>query len=638
MKKIFALILACLMLAGSLALGGFAAHDCYFSAMRNAEVHWEECLTCGEIKNVETHSIENGKCTVCEWKETAEHTHAYAKMRNADAHWEECLVCNEVVNASAHVLSDTVCEVCHYDTTTGHTHNYTVIRNDASHWEECLECGAARNASAHEFFAGACTVCGLEDENYVPEIDSHDHRYVYEKTFEGHWKRCRVCRETNSHGEHEFENEKCVDCGMLEPRNPFRDVSDGDWFCTDVIRAWCFGLVNGKNAADTFLPHDYMTYAEAIKLAACMNELYEKGDVTLKNGNPWYQSYVDYCREHEIISKDYNYSALATREGYMEIFAKALPDSALETLNEIPENFVPDVPSDSEYAEPIYKLYRAGILAGVDEKHNCNPKANIKRCEVAAIVSRMMDESQRLFFMKFVEEEPVEGKLNLAGGEIYGYIGSMYFKNPEVNIDSLLPLEIKTQPVKVQEAENYGDKLEVSVEAEEGVKPYSYQWYYYSRRDAVKLENNGWVTGVNSDAIYVNVTKDNPYVGVPLFCEVKDANGEIVKSTNACVYGPLSVEISTVSFVQGKGVLVAGTVLDGAVKTGDVIQVERDGEYIGSGTVKEISMFGKNLDMAVKGESAGFIIDFIMGEAAKYYVAKGDFIVRYTKPSEDVIN
>ena len=43
------------------------------------------------------------------------------------------------------------------------------------------------------------------------------------------------------------------------------------------------------------------THAEAIKLAACMNQLYVDGAITLKGGSPWYQPYVEYCLDNKII-------------------------------------------------------------------------------------------------------------------------------------------------------------------------------------------------------------------------------------------------------------------------------------------------------------------------------------------------
>jgi hypothetical protein len=47
-------------------------------------------------------------------------------------------------------------------------------------------------------------------------------------------------------------------------------------------------------------------------------------------------------------------------------------------------------------AAAIYKLYRAGIIRGVDHAFNCNPSANIMRCEVATILVRMMYPAERV--------------------------------------------------------------------------------------------------------------------------------------------------------------------------------------------------------------------------------------------------
>ena len=148
---------------------------------------------------------------------------------------------------------------------------------------------------------------------------------------------------------------------------PFKDVAKNTWYYDAVGTAYEMKLINGKGATDTYKPDDNMTYAEAIKLAACMNQLHTKGAVTLVNGTVnWYDTYVEYCKTNGIISKDYNYNEKATRAGYMEIFEKALPDSALEEINNVPDNFIPDVKMDASYAAAVYKLYRAGILAGVD--------------------------------------------------------------------------------------------------------------------------------------------------------------------------------------------------------------------------------------------------------------------------------
>ena len=178
---------------------------------------------------------------------------------------------------------------------------------------------------------------------------------------------------------------------------PFTDVPRESWYYDDVASAVETGLINGKTPTK-FCPNDELTYVEAIKLAACMHQKYTTGAVTLKNGEPWYKPYVEYCREHGIIKKDYDLNAVATRAGYMEIFASALPDEALEPINLVEDGAIPDVPMSHPQAEAIYKLYRAGVVQGVDEAHCCRPDSTITRAEVASIVTRMMDKDSRISF------------------------------------------------------------------------------------------------------------------------------------------------------------------------------------------------------------------------------------------------
>lgn len=178
---------------------------------------------------------------------------------------------------------------------------------------------------------------------------------------------------------------------------PFDDVPASAWYYEDLCYAYENALINGRSNTK-FAPNEYMTYAEAVKLAACMHQMYTQGSVTLANATPWYAPYVEYCRANGIISKDYSWDSYATRAGYMEIFAAALPARALREINDIPVGAIPDVDKYHPQADAIYLLYRAGIVNGVDEAHACNPSSNIKRAEVAAILTRMMDSDARVSF------------------------------------------------------------------------------------------------------------------------------------------------------------------------------------------------------------------------------------------------
>ena len=77
---------------------------------------------------------------------------------------------------------------------------------------------------------------------------------------------------------------------------PFTDVLTTDWYYKDVKIAYQSHLIDGKSST-IFAPEENLTYAQAVKLAACMHQKYTTGSVTLGNGTPWYQTYVDYCKE-----------------------------------------------------------------------------------------------------------------------------------------------------------------------------------------------------------------------------------------------------------------------------------------------------------------------------------------------------
>lgn len=213
----------------------------------------------------------------------------------------------------------------------------------------------------------------------------------------------------------------------------FTDITSSDWYYEDVMNAVETGLVNGKTET-TFCPNDNLTYAEAIKLAACMNQRYLTGVVTLTNGSPWYQSYVDYALDNGIISKEYDWNSDATRADFMYIFAHALPGDALMEINEVPDGSIPDVSTNYPQAEEIYALYRAGIVQGIDSAHSCNPESYIKRSEVAAILTRMMSVDSRISFMMSTDAALLPIDMSKwqynAADDVYWQVGIQYCATP----------------------------------------------------------------------------------------------------------------------------------------------------------------------------------------------------------------
>lgn len=176
----------------------------------------------------------------------------------------------------------------------------------------------------------------------------------------------------------------------------FTDVTDKMWHYSYVCYAAKKNLVNGRTAT-LYVPEANLSIAEAIKLAACMHQLYNTGSVTLANDpSLWYKSYVDYAASNGITTKTYtDYNASITRSEFVTIFYAALPQSEYTQINSVSDNAIPDVKASAANADRIYAFYRAGILTGSDGHGNFLPNSNIKRSEVATIVTRMFEKDAR---------------------------------------------------------------------------------------------------------------------------------------------------------------------------------------------------------------------------------------------------
>ena len=180
----------------------------------------------------------------------------------------------------------------------------------------------------------------------------------------------------------------------------FTDVPPEQWFTGSVADAFAFGLMKGKSAT-SFVPYGDVTVAEAITMAARIHSIYTTGSENFVASGPWYQVYLDYAYQNGIITKAYYNSDVnqkATRAQFAEIFANALPAEGLSPMNSVADNAIPDVKMSASYAASVYKLYRAGILAGGNAKGTFSPGTFITRAECAAIVSRMAESNNRVAF------------------------------------------------------------------------------------------------------------------------------------------------------------------------------------------------------------------------------------------------
>ncbi len=170
----------------------------------------------------------------------------------------------------------------------------------------------------------------------------------------------------------------------------FSDVKKGDWFYDHVKNAYELGIVSGQGEG-RFAPDSAISLAEVITMAANLRSDYTGDGRDFSGGEPWYAPMVDYAAAQGIIrAGDFaDYTAAATRAQFAYILSGALPAGALEEINTVEDNSLPDVRMEDEYAANIYLLYRAGILSGNDDRGTFAPSGTITRAEAAVISSRI---------------------------------------------------------------------------------------------------------------------------------------------------------------------------------------------------------------------------------------------------------
>lgn len=243
-----------------------------------------------------------------------------------------------------------------------------------------------------------CEYCEETETETLPALE-HNYR-VDGETDEAIYYVCANCGD-NYTEEKELPVEDKGDISNFTAKNRynsglFSDVSSKHWFSENVKTTYELGLMKGTGSG-TFSPGNNVTLAEAVTLAARIHSIYYTGSDSFSSydGGNWYDPYVDYARENNIINTYYNYSRPATREEFVHILAKALPEEALENI----AGRVSFADSgDITYMADVRLLSGAGVINGIKEDGEIyfKPLNTITRAEVAAVVGRMVKPSQRV--------------------------------------------------------------------------------------------------------------------------------------------------------------------------------------------------------------------------------------------------
>ena len=158
------------------------------------------------------------------------------------------------------------------------------------------------------------------------------------------------------------------------------------WFAPYVSKLQATGIIQGKTAT-TFVPHDQVTYGEALKMILLAAGHPEQALSTTAH---WATNYLTFAKSLGIVAANetVDLGAPISRETMAVYVAKALKlSSAASVKSGI------TAPSDTTNGY-VYAIYNAGIMEGDTHANGVNyyyPNRTISRAEIAKIACNVFD-------------------------------------------------------------------------------------------------------------------------------------------------------------------------------------------------------------------------------------------------------
>lgn len=185
----------------------------------------------------------------------------------------------------------------------------------------------------------------------------------------------------------------------------FTDVSEGAWYRDAVAALYEYDLTEGTGA-DSYSPEANVTLAELVAFSARITAS-ERGETIAahKAGETWYEPSVRYLKELGLLGEEFDghFTESATRAQAAGILSAALREERCDdrntdavTVGYAARRYITDVNDYTPYQGEILRLYKQGIVGGVDAQGSFCPDGQLKRSEVAALLVRIIDRSARL--------------------------------------------------------------------------------------------------------------------------------------------------------------------------------------------------------------------------------------------------
>lgn len=185
----------------------------------------------------------------------------------------------------------------------------------------------------------------------------------------------------------------------------FTDVSAEAWYHDAVAALYEYALTEGTGG-NRYSPEETVTLAELAAFSARITAA-ERGETITASGvgEEWYEPSVHYLKELALIGDEFDghFHETATRAQAAGILSTALREERCDdrnadavTVGYAARRYITDVNDYTPYQGEILRLYKQGIVNGVDSQGSFCPDGQLKRSEVAALLIRIVDRSARL--------------------------------------------------------------------------------------------------------------------------------------------------------------------------------------------------------------------------------------------------
>ncbi|MFB0920432.1 MAG: S-layer homology domain-containing protein [Oscillospiraceae bacterium] len=164
-----------------------------------------------------------------------------------------------------------------------------------------------------------------------------------------------------------------------EAASSFSDISETDYYYTEVSAMYSQGVINGYGDG-TFLPQNPVKNCEALKLVCAMAGVGCAG--YSGKTDPWYSDVLAWALDNGIVSAGADPNAYATREQIC---------SYIVAVYKLSTNTGTDAFSDTD-SKTANTLYDYGVVKGVpasDGTVSFSGEANVKRCDTCIMLFRL---------------------------------------------------------------------------------------------------------------------------------------------------------------------------------------------------------------------------------------------------------